>query len=87
MKLLEKFFGQADKKRQQVEEKYRLALLARLNIDQALRLVQQQIGGLVIEAELDVQDEHPVWEFEFITDDGELKAVFLDGNTGAVLKR
>ncbi|HRP78853.1 MAG TPA: PepSY domain-containing protein [Aquamicrobium sp.] len=58
-----------------------------LPLSRILAIVEREVGGHVIEVELDRDDGRHVYEVEAVSRDGRLVELSIDAATGAVLDR
>lgn len=58
-----------------------------LPLSRILAVVEQEVGGRVIEIDLDRDDGRYVYEVEALSSDGRLLEISIDAATGAVLDR
>lgn len=58
-----------------------------LPLSRILAVVEQEVGGRIVEIELDRDDGRYVYEVEAVSPDGRLVELSIDAATGAVLDR
>jgi len=58
-----------------------------IDMQQAISIAQQQVPGKVTESELDREDGKLVWEVEILGNDQQEWELYIDAQTGAVLKK
>jgi uncharacterized membrane protein YkoI len=69
------------------QDRARAAVAAgdRLPLSRILALVEAQVGGRVLEIELDDDDGREVYEIDILGDDGRVRELKVDPATGAIL--
>lgn len=78
--------GEAKKKKEEKEkEMVELATTTKVSIEEAIKTVNAKFPGTVIEAELEKEEGHTVWEVKVVTSKGELKEVYVDVQSGKLV--
>ncbi len=72
--------GDHDRARHALEEGYAQPL------GDIMELVGDRLGGKVVGIEFHGRDHHYIYEFRIITPAGELREVYVDAQTGEILK-
>lgn len=57
-----------------------------LPFEEVLAIVKDRIKGEIIEAEFEIEDGIPVYEFKYIDESGHVLEVYTDARTGVVIK-
>ena len=68
----------------EIQEKVEMASTAKVTIHEAIKAAINEVGGTVIEAELE-EKPRVTWEVEVVTDQGKVMEVLVDVVTGAVV--
>ena len=73
----------ADQSHEQV--KVELSKKAQIKIEEGIQVVSKEVPGTIIKAELEKEHGPLMWEFEIVTEAGEVKEVHVDGESGKIL--
>lgn len=68
------------------KEKIDLATTGRVSIEQAIKTAMKQMAGTVIEAELEAKQGKTVWEIEIVSEQGELRKLYIDAESGSIVE-
>lgn len=67
-----------------MKKKVEMARGAKVSIDQAIKAASDKVQGTVIEAELEMKHDKPMWEIEIVTGDNKVVEVHVDSVTAAI---
>ena len=62
-----------------------LSKKAQIKIEAAIQAASKEVPGTIIKAELEKEHGPLMWEFEIVTEKGEIKEVHVDGESGKIL--
>ena len=65
--------------------KVELSKKAQIKIEAAIQAASKEVPGTIIKAELEKEHGPLMWEFEIVTEKGEIKEVHVDGESGKIL--
>lgn len=57
-----------------------------LSFDAVLSTIRPMINGEIIEAEFEMEDGVPVYEFKYIDPSGHVREMYVDARTGKIIK-
>ena len=78
-------FGVACAEQDHQQVKVEMSKKAQIKIEEAIKAASQEVPGTIIKAELETEHGPLMWEFEIVTQTGDIKEVHLDGQSGKVL--
>ena len=65
--------------------KVELSKKAQIKIEEGIQVASKEVPGTIIKAELEKEHGPLMWEFEIVTENGEIKEVHVDGESGKIL--
>ena len=60
---------------------------AQIQLNDAVKIATNEVSGKVYEAELELEDNIPVWEIEILSANNELYEIEIDATSGKILSK